>query len=183
MHLVFWSAENWRRAPIDLSRILDGFTELADSTGASFPIARRILSVRLPCFLRRCDRCRGGSSSSCRLRVRTETARRAAWDSALSSFAAPTSPSTKATPLWAQEFSSREEALEREQQVKRWSRAKKLALARSVVYRVLFSSKYGTTCSARSVAQSTNDPRSPCRVSLMHTPARVGLEHTSSGAE
>ena len=33
-------------------------------------------------------------------------------------------------PLWAQEFPTREEALEREHQVKGWSRAKKLALAR-----------------------------------------------------
>ena len=32
-------------------------------------------------------------------------------------------------PLWAQEFPTREEALEREHQVKGWSRAKKLALA------------------------------------------------------
>jgi putative endonuclease len=33
-------------------------------------------------------------------------------------------------PIWAQEFPTREEALSRELQIKGWSRAKKLALAR-----------------------------------------------------
>lgn len=33
-------------------------------------------------------------------------------------------------PLWAQEFPTREEALCREHQIKKWSRAKKLALAK-----------------------------------------------------